>query len=114
MVCMQMSECECVRACKSVCAHLHARDSVSASEFVTACMCLCRCPCAPVCLCVCVCAPTRFSVVAAMNRMYGFEGEVTAKHSKHMYECFVELFTVLPLAFTLNDKVFVTHGECFE
>ena len=27
-----------------------------------------------------------------------------------MYECFVEMFTVLPLAFTINDKVFVTHG----
>jgi len=46
----------------------------------------------------------------AMNRMYGFEGEVRAKHSKHMYDCFVDLFTVLPLAFILNGKVFVTHG----
>ena len=35
---------------------------------------------------------------------------MTAKHSVHMYECFVEMFTVLPLAFTINDKVFVTHG----
>ena len=46
----------------------------------------------------------------AMNRMYGFEGEVTAKHSRHMFDCFQELFTALPLAFTINSKVFVTHG----
>lgn len=46
----------------------------------------------------------------AMNRMYGFEGEVRAKHSKHIYDCFVDVFTVLPLAFILNEKVFVTHG----
>jgi hypothetical protein len=41
--------------------------------------------------------------------MCDFEGEVVAKHSKLMFDCFAQLFTVLPLAFTLNAKVFVTH-----
>jgi len=49
----------------------------------------------------------------AMNKMYGFEGEVIAKHNRHMYECFVELFWYLPLAITLNGKVFVCHGGLF-
>lgn len=46
----------------------------------------------------------------AMNRIYGFEAEVVAKHSIHAFHCFVQLFTHLPLALIINDKVFVTHG----
>jgi len=49
----------------------------------------------------------------AMNKIYGFEGEVTHKHSKHVYDCFVEVFQHLPLAVTLNDEVFICHGGLF-
>jgi len=49
----------------------------------------------------------------AMNRMYGFEGEVASKHGRRMYECFCLLFCYLPLAFTINSKVFICHGGLF-
>lgn len=49
----------------------------------------------------------------AMNKVYGFEGEVSFKHTKHVYECFVETFKHLPLAVTLNSDVFICHGGLF-
>mmetsp|Transcript_4624 Transcript_4624/g.10153 ORF Transcript_4624/g.10153 Transcript_4624/m.10153 type:complete len:495 (+) Transcript_4624:75-1559(+) len=48
-----------------------------------------------------------------MNKMYGFEGEVASKHGRRMYECFCLLFCYLPLAFTINSKVFICHGGLF-
>lgn len=43
-------------------------------------------------------------------RIYGFEGEVKAKYDDKIYQLFVEVFEWLPLAATIENKVFVTHG----
>jgi serine/threonine-protein phosphatase 5 len=48
-----------------------------------------------------------------MNRMYGFEGEVTAKYNKKMFDLFTEVFCHLPLAVVLNKKIFICHGGLF-
>ncbi|PFH34183.1 serine/threonine protein phosphatase [Besnoitia besnoiti] len=45
-----------------------------------------------------------------MNRLYGFRGEVIAKYDERLYNLFCESFRLLPLAFVLNDAVFVVHG----
>jgi len=50
----------------------------------------------------------------AMNKIYGFEGEVKAKFSALMAEVFSELFCHLPIAYTLNSKVYVVHGGLHE
>jgi len=49
----------------------------------------------------------------AMNRIYGFVGEVTSKYTSLMAECFNDTFNWLPLAYVLDNKVFVTHGGLF-
>ncbi|KAJ3693881.1 hypothetical protein LUZ60_009361 [Juncus effusus] len=48
-----------------------------------------------------------------MNKIYGFEGEVRSKLSDTFVELFAEVFCYLPLAHTLNGKVFVVHGGLF-
>jgi len=45
-----------------------------------------------------------------MNKIYGFEGEVKAKYDDKIFDLFLELFQHLPLAATIEQKVFVTHG----
>jgi serine/threonine-protein phosphatase 5 len=45
-----------------------------------------------------------------MNKIYGFEGEVKAKYDDKIFELFLEVFSHLPLAATVGDRVFVTHG----
>lgn len=45
-----------------------------------------------------------------MNRIYGFEGEVKAKYDDKIFDLFLEVFCHLPLAATIENKVFVTHG----
>jgi len=45
-----------------------------------------------------------------MNKIYGFEGECKAKFDDQIMELFLEVFSWLPLAAVINDKVFVTHG----
>jgi serine/threonine-protein phosphatase 5 len=45
-----------------------------------------------------------------MNKIYGFEGEVKAKYDDKIFELFLEVFCHLPLAATIENKVFVTHG----
>ena len=45
-----------------------------------------------------------------MNRIYGFEGEVKAKYDDKIFDLFLELFCQLPLAATIEKKVFITHG----
>jgi len=45
-----------------------------------------------------------------MNRIYGFEGEVKAKYDDKIFQLFLEVFEWLPLAATIEKKVFVTHG----
>ena len=45
-----------------------------------------------------------------MNRIYGFEGEIKAKFDDKIFQLFLEVFEWLPLAATIENKVFVTHG----
>ncbi len=45
-----------------------------------------------------------------MNRIYGFEGEVKAKYDDKIFDLFLEVFSHLPLAAVIENKVFVTHG----
>jgi serine/threonine-protein phosphatase 5 len=45
-----------------------------------------------------------------MNKIYGFEGEVKAKYDDKIFLLFLEVFSYLPLAATIENKVFVTHG----
>jgi len=49
----------------------------------------------------------------AMNKIYGFEGEVKAKFDETMAELFHEVFCCLPLACILGKKVFIVHGGLF-
>merc|ERR1719277_251269 len=48
-----------------------------------------------------------------MNKLYGFEGEVTKKYDENLYQLFCEAFCLLPLAHVINDKIFVMHGGLF-
>lgn len=48
-----------------------------------------------------------------MNKIYGFEGEVRSKLNETFVELFAEVFCSLPLAYVLNEKVFVAHGGLF-
>jgi len=45
-----------------------------------------------------------------MNKIYGFEGEVKHKYDVNIFNLFLEVFSYLPLAATINNKVFVVHG----
>ncbi|CAM6092853.1 unnamed protein product [Calypogeia fissa] len=49
----------------------------------------------------------------SMNKIYGFEGEVKTKYNEQMSELFTEVFCALPLAYVINEKVFVVHGGLF-
>jgi serine/threonine-protein phosphatase 5 len=46
----------------------------------------------------------------AMNKMYGFSGEIIQKYSSDHYEISRELFCEIPLAHVIAQKVFVVHG----
>ena len=48
-----------------------------------------------------------------MNKIYGFEGEVSSKYNSEVYEVFCDLFCKLPLGCLLNQKVLVLHGGLF-
>lgn len=48
-----------------------------------------------------------------MNKLYGFEGEVTKKYDEDLYSLFCEAFCLLPLCHCINSKVFVLHGGLF-
>lgn len=48
-----------------------------------------------------------------MNKLYGFEGEVTKKYDEDLYSLFCEAFCLLPLAHVLAGKIFCTHGGLF-
>ena len=48
-----------------------------------------------------------------MNKMYGFEGEITKKYSVKFYNFFTDLFCKMPIAYLLNSKVLVLHGGLF-
>jgi len=45
-----------------------------------------------------------------MNKLYGFDGEMTTKYGDKMRDLFAEVFCALPLAHVLNNRVFVVHG----
>ena len=45
-----------------------------------------------------------------MNKIYGFEGEVKAKYDDKIFELFLEVFSHLPLAAVIENKIFITHG----
>ena len=44
-----------------------------------------------------------------MNKLYGFEGEVTKKYDKMTMELFTDLFRKLPLAYLINKRVTFAH-----
>jgi len=48
-----------------------------------------------------------------MNKLYGFEGEVTSKYDARLYQLFCEAFCLLPLCHVINKQVFVVHGGLF-
>jgi len=48
-----------------------------------------------------------------MNKLYGFEGEVTKKYDEGLYDLFCEAFCLLPLCHLIAKKVFVVHGGLF-
>ncbi|KAJ1550261.1 Serine/threonine-protein phosphatase 5, partial [Nowakowskiella sp. JEL0078] len=48
-----------------------------------------------------------------MNRVYGFEGEVTNKYSKDMFKLFSKIFNAVPLGNLVEEKIFVIHGGLF-
>jgi len=48
-----------------------------------------------------------------MNKLYGFEGEVTKKYDEDLYQLFCEAFCLLPLCHVINNKVFCVHGGLF-
>jgi serine/threonine-protein phosphatase 5 len=45
-----------------------------------------------------------------MNKIYGFLGEIKHKYDDKVMDVFSRLFQVLPLAATIEGKVFVVHG----
>ena len=49
----------------------------------------------------------------SMNRLYGFEGEISAKYDGRLYNLFCELFCLLPLCHVVNRKIFTVHGGLF-
>ena len=49
----------------------------------------------------------------SLNMIYGFKGEVEAKYCGRTYNIFCDVFNTLPLCFSINSKVFVTHGGLF-
>uniref|UniRef100_A0A0N4ZPG3 protein-serine/threonine phosphatase n=1 Tax=Parastrongyloides trichosuri TaxID=131310 RepID=A0A0N4ZPG3_PARTI len=50
----------------------------------------------------------------AMNKIYGFEGEVKAKYNTKMAEFFTDIFCTLPLCHVINKKIFTCHGGLFK
>jgi len=49
-----------------------------------------------------------------MNKVYGFEGECTSKFTSNLFKGFIELFNSLPLAYTIENKIFIVHGGLSE
>lgn len=48
-----------------------------------------------------------------MNKLYGFEGEVTKKYDEDLFLLFCEAFCLLPLCHVINRAAFVVHGGLF-
>jgi len=49
----------------------------------------------------------------SMNKLYGFEGEVTKKYDEELYQIFCEAFCLLPLCHLINHQIFIVHGGLF-
>jgi len=49
----------------------------------------------------------------AMNKIYGFEGECKSKYPGVPFDLFSEVFDTLPLAFIIDNRIFVVHGGLF-
>jgi len=47
-------------------------------------------------------------------KVYGFEGECTSKFTANLFKGFIELFNSLPLAYTIENKIFIVHGGLSE
>jgi len=45
-----------------------------------------------------------------MNKIYGFLGEIKHKYDDKVMSLFAKLFQCLPLAATIEEKVFIVHG----
>ncbi|CAA9988989.1 serine/threonine protein phosphatase 5, putative [Plasmodium knowlesi strain H] len=45
-----------------------------------------------------------------MNKLYGFLGELQEKYDEKMHALFSDSFKFLPLAYVLNDTIFICHG----
>lgn len=66
-----------------------------------------------------LCYPTKVNLARGnhetrnMNKLYGFEGEVTKKYDEDLYQLFCEAFCLLPLCHVINKKVFCVHGGLF-
>ncbi|GAW81701.1 serine/threonine protein phosphatase 5 [Plasmodium gonderi] len=45
-----------------------------------------------------------------MNKLYGFLGELQEKYDEKMHVLFSDSFKFLPLAYVLNDSIFICHG----
>ncbi|EDO05616.2 Calcineurin-like phosphoesterase family protein [Babesia bovis T2Bo] len=49
----------------------------------------------------------------ALNKCYGFKGEVISKYDDKVYTLFCESFCYLPLGYIINKKVLIVHGGLF-
>jgi len=49
-----------------------------------------------------------------LKKVYGFEGECNSKFTANLFKGFIELFNSLPLAYTIENKIFVVHGGLSE
>ena len=47
---------------------------------------------------------------AAINRIYGFFDECKRRYNVKLWKCFVDLFNCLPIAASIDDKIFIVHG----
>ena len=46
----------------------------------------------------------------ALNRIYGFYDECKRKYSVKLWKSFIDLFNCLPIAASIDDKIFLVHG----
>ena len=46
----------------------------------------------------------------AINRIYGFFDECKRRYNVKLWKCFVDLFNCLPIAASIDDKIFIVHG----
>ncbi|EKX73088.1 serine/threonine protein phosphatase PP5, putative [Theileria equi strain WA] len=63
--------------------------------------------------------PSKFHIVRgnheteALNKCYGFKGEILSKYDPKIYTLFCESFRYLPLGYILKNKVLIIHGGLF-